>query len=250
MKKLPKTSGIYTITNLVNGKMYVGYTKNLRIRKSDHFTQLRNNNHGNIHLQKSYDKHGFNAFIFEILEECEEQFLCSQEHYWCNMLNVHDDRYGYNIKLTHPECKCLHSRNAKLKIKKARSNQKNIFVKKVYQYSKEGDLINSFNSAVQASKETNISYHKILWACQGKSNNLTTNYLWSYKFEQNIIKLQKPQIRKVYQYDLEGNLVNTFNHIKEACEFLKDKNGGSLYLYLQGKLKTKTYKNYIWKRED
>lgn len=95
-------TGIYTITNLVNNKLYVGLTTNFKERFYDHLNSLRRNCHANLHLQSSWNKYGEDNFCFEILEECETEFLYSKENYWCNMLNVHDNKYGYNIAFTNP----------------------------------------------------------------------------------------------------------------------------------------------------
>ena len=45
-------SGIYKITNLLNGKVYVGQSQNVFERKIQHFTALRNGNHENREMQK------------------------------------------------------------------------------------------------------------------------------------------------------------------------------------------------------
>jgi len=95
-------SGIYTITNTVNGKMYVGCAKNVKRRWRQHKDRLGNRNHHSQHLQRSWNEYGKEVFIFELLVECAIEDLFSEEHYWCNMLNVHDHSYGYNIRPTHP----------------------------------------------------------------------------------------------------------------------------------------------------
>lgn len=94
--------GIYTITNIINNKMYVGYAYDFDKRWYHHKWQLNHNKHHNKHLQDSWNKYGEDSFIFEILELCDEVFLLSQENYWVNMLNVHDFNYGYNIESTNP----------------------------------------------------------------------------------------------------------------------------------------------------
>jgi group I intron endonuclease len=60
-------SGIYCIRSLANNKCYIGSAKNFSLRKNEHFYELRNNKHANIHLQNSWNKYGENNFIFEIL---------------------------------------------------------------------------------------------------------------------------------------------------------------------------------------
>ena len=61
-------SGIYTITNLLDDKIYVGYATNFRKRKGDHISRLRKNKHKNIHLQRAFNRDGENNFKIELLQ--------------------------------------------------------------------------------------------------------------------------------------------------------------------------------------
>lgn len=88
-------SGIYQIRNTADGKRYIGRTINLNKRKRDHFWALENNRHNNNHMQRAYNKNP-NAFVFEIVEECETEKLNEREVYWISYYNTMDDRYGYN----------------------------------------------------------------------------------------------------------------------------------------------------------
>jgi group I intron endonuclease len=63
-----KTCAIYAITNRVNGKIYIGQTRDLANRKSAHFAALRLNRHRNRHLQAAYNRHGAGSFAFSVLE--------------------------------------------------------------------------------------------------------------------------------------------------------------------------------------
>jgi len=110
-------SGIYTITNLVDGKILVGYSKNLKNRNWRHFNQLKNDKHHNNHLQYAVNKYGIENFIFEILEEYEPEFLPSMENWWVNMLNTNDRNFGYNLRPTSPNGHFIMSENTKLKMK-------------------------------------------------------------------------------------------------------------------------------------
>lgn len=119
-------SGIYTITNKTNDKIYVGFTNNFISRKQTHFANLRSNKHDNAYLQNAWNKYGEKAFEFEILEECEEQYLASQEHYWATVLNVNNRRYGYNRRFTHPYGKSNHSKETRLKISNSKIGKERI----------------------------------------------------------------------------------------------------------------------------
>lgn len=61
----------YEILNLTNQKRYIGITTNPIRRKNEHFNNLRNGKHVNIHLQKAWDLVGENSFIFNIREELD-----------------------------------------------------------------------------------------------------------------------------------------------------------------------------------
>lgn len=73
--------GVYRITNLKNGKFYIGSsTINVHQRYNDHKSQLKAGIHPNIHLQRSYNKHGLEVFSFQVLEYCTN-VLEREQHY-------------------------------------------------------------------------------------------------------------------------------------------------------------------------
>ena len=92
------STGIYTITNIINNKIYVGSASiAFKHRKYRHFHNLKNNKHGNKYLQDAVNKYGIENFKFEILEECFPEFCISIEIFWTNILNTTNKNYGYNI---------------------------------------------------------------------------------------------------------------------------------------------------------
>lgn len=60
-------------------------------------------------------------------------------------------------------------------------------------------------------------------------------------------KYRKNNSRRVYMYDLEMNLLKTFDSLYDALDFLKIKGHTTL---LKAISLNKPYKNYLWKRED
>jgi hypothetical protein len=86
MASISKTSGIYIIKNLRNGKFYLGQTQNIRKRWNDHKSNLRKNTHSNIHLQRAWNIDGEKNFKFLVLEYCPVEQLDEREQ-------VHLDAY-------------------------------------------------------------------------------------------------------------------------------------------------------------
>jgi len=80
-------SGIYQIRNLINNKVYIGSAVNFSARRSRHFKELKGNTHHSILLQNSFNKHGIDNFVFEILEIVEDKFkLIEREQFYFNTL--------------------------------------------------------------------------------------------------------------------------------------------------------------------
>jgi group I intron endonuclease len=67
--------GIYTITNKVNGKYYLGSSHDIKTRLRTHRTALRRGIHYNSHLQRSWAKHGEKAFEFKQIASCKKEVL-------------------------------------------------------------------------------------------------------------------------------------------------------------------------------
>ena len=93
-------SGIYKIINIVNNKIYVGSSVNIKERKKRHFIKLKSNKHENRYLQNAFNKYGEENFIFEIIEYVENKnMLLEREQYWIDELSVCDRNIGYNMRL-------------------------------------------------------------------------------------------------------------------------------------------------------
>jgi len=89
-------SGIYTIGNVIDNKVYVGKSTNIDRRLSRHERDLDAGKHKNTHLQQAWTKHGKHNFVFFRLELCEEHLLNEKERHWIKHYNSDDKKFGYN----------------------------------------------------------------------------------------------------------------------------------------------------------
>jgi group I intron endonuclease len=84
-----KIAGIYKIVNKINGKYYVGSSKDIcgfpHGRWYQHKIHLRNNLHYNNHLQAAWNKYGEQNFDFVIIEILPSISLLEKEQYYLNI---------------------------------------------------------------------------------------------------------------------------------------------------------------------
>lgn len=81
-------SGVYQILNLINGKRYIGSSKNILKRFCAHKNSNQLGKHSNAHLTNAFKKYGIQNFEFSILEECEENILFEREQYWVDCFDM------------------------------------------------------------------------------------------------------------------------------------------------------------------
>lgn len=90
-------SGIYKITNLVNGKLYIGSAVKIQRRWIEHRAQLIAGKHHSVKLQNAWNKYGASAFEFAVLEFVEDHALLIQrEQFWLDATRS-ATKDGYNV---------------------------------------------------------------------------------------------------------------------------------------------------------
>lgn len=89
-------SGIYSITNTVNGKKYIGSAVNIKARISRHKLELRRGEHHSQKLQNAWNKYGSDAFVFSVVEFVElRSDLIAREQEW--IIKHSSCECGYNV---------------------------------------------------------------------------------------------------------------------------------------------------------
>lgn len=84
--------GIYRITNTVNGKVYIGQSKDVEERLKSHRSDSTSR-----HLKYSIKHYGVDKFLFEVIEEVPVEKLNERERYWIAFYQSTDPSKGYNL---------------------------------------------------------------------------------------------------------------------------------------------------------
>ena len=96
MNEINLNCGIYQIRNIVTNVCYTGQSMRLKIRPREHWQELKNNKHKNSHLQNSYNKHGRDNFVFEILIYCAPDDMIHYEQLFYDIDKARG--LSYNIR--------------------------------------------------------------------------------------------------------------------------------------------------------
>ena len=108
---------IYRITNMENGKFYIGSAESFARREWQHKYDLKRNTHKNPHLQASWNKHGEDMFVFEVVEqipEGEDQLVWEDK--WLRECVGKPDCYNVNTLATAPRLGLAHTAESKIRI--------------------------------------------------------------------------------------------------------------------------------------
>ena len=79
---MEKLCGIYKITCLSTGHIYIGQSQDIRKRIMQQKTNLKRNVVANPKLRELYNLYGLNNFSFETLELCVKELLDERERFW------------------------------------------------------------------------------------------------------------------------------------------------------------------------
>jgi group I intron endonuclease len=120
------TIGIYSITNTVNNKRYIGKSSNIERRFWYHRNHLSKDCPSkkavNRHLVGAWKKYGEQSFTFDVIETfdtLDEAILANRELHWMDFYNTCNREFGYNLRrdsstktTTHPETAEIHRQNS------------------------------------------------------------------------------------------------------------------------------------------
>jgi group I intron endonuclease len=93
--------GVYKVVNTATNECYVGSSRNIRKRTSEHFRLLRSGLHPNNLLQRSFDLHGEDYFKWDLEVLCEDkEDLGKIEEMFLSKEAVFDEPSIFNISIS------------------------------------------------------------------------------------------------------------------------------------------------------
>ena len=194
---------VYRIVNKIDGKCYVGITKDVVKRFKQHIRENKQERSNGRKLYQAMKEFGINNFYIEVLEETDDE---TKERVWIEKLNTVLD--GYN-----------HTEDGKGRVLKADENRTKPF-ESISDKEKQ-EVIKLFNEGVairEIRKQTKISDRNVKIIIKGLSR-VRTN------------KGVVPR-RTILKIDIFGNVVGEYKGIKQAMESCKKgKSGVTKVLY-------------------
>lgn len=235
------TVGIYCIEHIESRKKYIGKSKNIEVRFKQHVYHIKKGTHRNRYLQSAIIKHGLDAFKFYILEDIgclNEDVARNRELYWMDFYNSYDESFGYNLRRDSSSGMITHESTRLLKSIQT-SGRNNPMFGRTHTEDVRMRLAN-FRKGTKTPKHTRDK----MAASRTGSGNGMYGLNQSEKTKQKISSARSSF--SFQQYDLEGNLINTWAGIAD----LKN-NGfdtGNIYAACNGARGKKTYKGFVWKK--
>ena len=186
-------TGIYKITCLTNGKVYVGSACSTDPRKSkrgfrgrwyQHLQHLNKSTHRNHYLQSCWNKYGEKNFSFEILELCDKANAKEKEEFWISAYKADNNEFGFNVIKSHLAFYGQFSDDHRSRISASLTGKPRTEALKkklgvaVIQFDLEGNELNRFYSMTEAYKITGVQRADIGQACIGRKLKTAGGFIW------------------------------------------------------------------------
>lgn len=197
---------VYKTTNKINGKVYVGVHK-MDLDNPDSYighgvTKKDKKKSVKVGFPAAVRKYGYNNFIREILFVYPDTYNGFLEAYKKEAEIVTEDwvksNDNYNLTIG------------------GRGGLSYTLSKPVNQYTLEGIYVKTWPSAISIESELNLSASIIRKICRTKKG-ICGNYQWRF-YENSTVNIEAHDIKQIYQYDLQGNLIKVWKSVAEASK--------------------------------
>lgn len=240
---------IYRIINNLNGKSYIGSTKNTKNRFEQHIdsSKYSYSKSYNYPLQRAFRKYGIENFTFKVLEKCKVEEAADKEREYIIKYNtLTNNGYGYNQTL---ETGCA-LRDPVLIQKQIEKNGK-----KCALVDKDNNILQIFSSYHEAARSI-LKMNEascIRRVCNGDAKSYN-NYIFRNLDKNNQVILPKKQPRALKSkicgiYVFDKNKRKYYESISEAAKEEKIERR-SIQRCIAGEKRFSQVNFYIWRKID
>lgn len=191
--------GIYKITNQINGKVYIGQSIHIKQRWKEHISDAIKE-YSDAPIHRAIRKYGKENFLFEIIEECDQQELNDKERYWISHFNSTVRGNGYNLTYG-GDC-----------------NNSLVDYQTIYELWDKGYTTGKIVEYFQ-SINTPINRSTVLKYLKDYKNYSTHESRSRANKERAPIHFKK-KCNHIYQYNLDGTFVNEWGSVFEITDYL------------------------------
>lgn len=191
---------VYCVTCKVNGKIYIGVHKTKTPYVFDGYIgngieigQTIKNPH--TAYQSALKKYGYNNFYRTTLYVCDTQEEAYGKEAEIVTLDFVKSKDNYNTCIGG-----IHS---------------GVVYKSIYQYDLNGNFIKEWWSVTEAYNYYGCYSNRFNQAIKDKRSAFNSYWTNVYYNKLDITKYRKSFHSEIYQYDLKGNLIKYYNHIKD-----------------------------------
>ena len=186
----PRTSGIYKITNLKNGLVYIGQTRDFNARYLSHW-RLDKETNSPLHIDMK--ELGKEYFKFDILEKCNLDQLDTREKYWIAYYDSYN--LGYNQDTGGSGYK-------------GDNDFESAQIISVYSYNLDGTFDQEYKSISAAMRSLGLKSNNITRAISFNDNHhISGEKMWRYQKFNKIEPYEPPTMGKeIFCYDLTTRL--------------------------------------------
>ena len=207
---------IYKITNLINQKVYIGQTtKSLEERMLQHRNAFVS--HQKTYLYGAMHKYGWDNFKFEVIDTSAQtkEELDNLERYYISKYNSMVEGYNMTEGGDSNPMDCERSREKHDRVMRSVEVRSKISDSMKASYAKRG--------GPTVEHRLNLSKQKKELYASAKGDEVRAKFRASYVLTPEHLAAANEGRRKgVYCIDTEGNVVATFDWVKEAAQWWYD----------------------------
>jgi hypothetical protein len=188
-------------TNKINGKKYIGQTTRPEKRRIEHLSHSLNKG-TTAHFYNSIRKYGWKNFEYTILEEISKNniealknALNNREIFWINYYDSTNKSKGYNFSLG--------------------GDSRGIYCRKIQMYSKDGTFIKMYKNYHEIIEEFGGDASSLYRMINNENSLFRNKYVLLWEGEEFKYKGGKKSKHIYYQMDLDGNIVKTWDSVRD-----------------------------------